>query len=429
MIVGTLFALFGAMVLVLATRLAGEAGRQGPISSIIMGGYVLRLVLQTFQRDFNPFKSEGFDCVAYEAMARKIAVLWRYTGIHLVTSAEWPGMGPTSLPPNMFAFVIFLNDDDFTRLGCVALVALAAGLAVLNLYLLAMQFGADRNQAVLMATLTYFDLAFLYYTSDTYKDGLVLFFAVGALASAIRLTYHWSLRHAVAGAACLWALWYCRYYLVFITVAPLVVGLAGVRSKSILRPAFVALGLFAVGMALVTYSGALQTTSAHMEEAFTSATSGAAIQAKASGGSGVTFDDGGSPTGAIVPKLLYTLFSPFFWSGGSTGLQIGKVEALLWYFIAYRAYGAAKKIDRTLLLMLLTFLVPCTLAYAMTMSNVGLIVRQRLVIVAATAFLAALYKRERRAVPERLQNVLYGAARRQREGTSLHPRGVPTPTR
>jgi hypothetical protein len=103
------------------------------------------------------------------------------------------------------------------------------------------------------------------------------------------------------------------------------------------------------------------------------------------------FDDGGSPFGALGPKIAYTLFAPFPWSAGSIGFQLGKLDSVIWYFFIYRAIRAMRQINLQLVLMLLTFLIPSTLSYAMSMSNVGLIVRQRLVIVVATAFLAMLW--------------------------------------
>ena len=53
--------------------------------------------------------------------------------------------------------------------------------------------------------------------------------------------------------------------------------------------------------------------------------------------------------------------------------------------------------------MLLTFIVPCTVMYAMSVANVGLIMRQRLVIVAATAIFAAIYTPKKAAGVARIE--------------------------
>ena len=384
------------MVLAGACRVAAIRPRN-PLPMILMGGYALRLFLQMFLRDIKFFSHElGGDCILYEDIAQYVALNWRHTDIHYITSAEWPEMGPTTLPQNLFALVIYLNDGEKTRLGCVALIALAAALTVLNVFKLALELGAREREATIIASIFYFDPAFLYHTSDTFKDGLVICFALGALGSAVRLSRRWSLLHALAGLLCIACLWLVRHYLVFATVAPLIVGLVGIGSRSVVRPMTAALLLAAAGMALVQYTDALQLSSQHAAETFERATSSHVLASSASGGSGVLFDDGGSPTGALIPKLAYTLLSPFFWSAGSVGLQIGKLEAFLWYFIMYRAFRASRLIDGRLLLTLLTFILPLTLAYAMTVANVGLIVRQRLIIVVGTAVLAALYRPQRR---------------------------------
>ncbi|MBX3196822.1 MAG: hypothetical protein KF894_01595 [Labilithrix sp.] len=271
-------------------------------------------------------------------------------------------------------------------------MALAAGLTALNLYTLALQFGAARRSALLFASILYLQPAFLFYTSDMYKDGLVVSLTLGALGSALRLAYRFSLRHAVIGLLCLGALWYVRFYLIFVTVAPLLVGVVGLNAKSFVRSLLAALLLAAGAVALSGYTDILQMTSDRVSQTFEHGTSEAVIGSNSLGGSGVVFDDGGSPYGALPAKLAYTLFSPFPWAGGSLGFQLGKLDVFLWYFVVYRAVRAIRQADRRLVIMLGTFIVPCTLMYAMSMSNVGLIVRQRLVVVAATTILAAIYK-------------------------------------
>jgi hypothetical protein len=58
--------------------------------------------------------------------------------------------------------------------------------------------------------------------------------------------------------------------------------------------------------------------------------------------------------------------------------------------VLYRAIRGLRKSEPLLVIMLLTFIIPCTVMYAMSMSNIGLIARQRLVIVAACSILAAI---------------------------------------
>jgi hypothetical protein len=117
--------------------------------------------------------------------------------------------------------------------------------------------------------------------------------------------------------------------------------------------------------------------------------------------SNVDFADAGNPMAALPLKVLYTLFAPFPWMGGSIALQIGKIEALIWYFMLYRAWLASKRLwreNRGLLLMFLSFLVPTTTMYALIMVNVGLTLRERMGIVFIGYLLAMLSW-----VPEKVQ--------------------------
>jgi hypothetical protein len=383
---------FGAVLWVVlsATGEAGEA--KTSLSRVLMGGYALRLIVQYFIRDVAFFShGAGGDSGTYEELGQIIATIWRVHGIHFVTASEFPAIGPTSLPQNLFALLIYLNGGDATRLACTALVALAAGLTALNVYALSVQFGAEPKRALRFMSIIYFQPAFLFYTCDSYKDGLVLCLAMAAFGSALRLSFRFSFLHLAIGILAAWALWYVRFYLVFVTTAPLLVGVVGIGSKSIVRPMFAALSLVLVGLVLATFTDFLQTASARASDTFQLGTSGQVLQANSLGGSGVVFDDGGLPYGALPAKLAYTLFSPFPWATGSLGFQIGKLDAFLWYFIVYRAIRAISRADRRLVLMVATFVVPCTLMYAMSMANVGLIVRQRLIIVVATTLLATIY--------------------------------------
>jgi hypothetical protein len=123
------------------------------------------------------------------------------------------------------------------------------------------------------------------------------------------------------------------------------------------------------------------------------------------GGSAITFDESSdSPWSAIGPKLIYTVFSPFPWMGGSIGLQLGKIDTLVWYYILFAAACAARLMwsrDRRTLLMLTLFLGGGFLAYAMTIANVGLIFRQRMPLVMVTTVLASVYWTHRERLTRR----------------------------
>jgi hypothetical protein len=346
--------------------------------------------------------------------------LWSFSGLEYVSGDDMDGLGETSLPPNLFALVFTLNGGDTTTFGCTAIIAAMACLTCLNLYLLGVELGAEQRPAMLLMATQLFSPAFLLYSSDMFKDGIVLFFATGAVASAIRLARRLSVTQLVVGALFLWALWYVRFYLVFLVSSTLLVGLAGFRSRSAARPVIAALLLAAAFVIVLTTTDAVDSVTETANATFAKGTGANVLESNASSGSGVVFDDGGSPWGAIGPKLAYMIFSPFPWAGGSLGFQIGKLDTFVWYFILWRGLKAARPMwrrDRVGLLMLLTFIGPMTVAYATTFANVGLSLRQRMVIVMMTSVLA-MQSWPRRLLPATTSRAV---ALRRGPATALQP--------
>jgi hypothetical protein len=419
--IGIMLSLVCGVALAGALAAAGLLKQRAAIGKVILGGYALRLVLQLFVRHVQFFShAAGGDSAIYEDQARFLALLWSHTGVHFVTANEQPFLGATSLPANLFGFVIYLNGGETSLLGCTSVVALAAGLTALNLYLLCLEFKAEPKNALLFTAIIYFEPAFLFYTADMYKDGLVLCLVLGSLGSALRLGgKRWSVLHAVIGMVCVWGLWYVRFYLVFATVAPLVVGSVGLGSKSISRTVVAAIFVASVAIGTAAFTDVLQMASDRVSDTFEHGTSAAVRAGNQTGGSAVDFDDGGVPYAALPAKLAYTLFAPFPWQGGSPGFQIGKLDAFLWYFTVYRAIRGARQAvrqgDGRVVVMLLTFIVPCTVMYAMSIANVGLIMRQRLVIVAATAIFAAIYTPKHAPSLVRVESTRVSRARSRRK--------------
>jgi hypothetical protein len=375
--------------------------------TVMMFGYVIRLILQTFIREIPFFSHDaGGDCSVYEMQGLEIARLWQTIGVSFMTSDDMPNLSATVLPQNVFATVIYMNGCETTRLGCTAIIAFAASATCFNLYHLALEFGADPVTARQTITLFYLGPTYLHYTSDMFKDGLVACLAIGAFASGMRLMQRISILQILIGGISLWGLWYVRYYLTFVTVAPLVAGVLGMRSKTAVRPLFAALAMLAAGLIFSELTDAAQQLTDRAAVTYEVSTSPEARAFNAQGGSGVTFDDGGYRYGELWLKVLYTLFAPFPWGAGSFGFQVGKIDVLLICFFLWRGMLVARSKDyRVTALMVMTFVVPCTIMYAVSMSNVGLIARQRLVVIVCFAFMASLYRPEMAWAAQRAQKL------------------------
>jgi hypothetical protein len=180
--------------------------------------------------------------------------------------------------------------------------------------------------------------------------------------------------------------------MVFMCGLPLLFGILCTRTTPYWRIWIISTGVLASAIFVLVYPDSdLLVAPAQEQLAF--AQSNQTRRVYANEGSGVVFDDGGNPWGALIPKLLYTLLAPFPWTEGSTALQLAKIETIIWYFMLYWAVRGALQLwryDRKILLILLLFIVPGTIAYATSMANIGLIFRQRIPIAMITSLLSAL---------------------------------------
>jgi hypothetical protein len=340
---GVLLALFLPIVFVLVARATSTPAQRGRLLPALVAAYAARIVLQFFGRSLPIFSyGTGGDFAFYQRHAEAIARIWHFSGVRFMTQEQIPELGATTLPSNLFALIFYVNGEP-TTLGCTAVLACMMCLTALNLYHLALELGADEARAYRVAALALFSPSLVLYTSDLYKDGLVFFLVTGALGSSFRLSRRISALHAVLGALSLLALWFVRFYLIFVAVGPLVVGLVGLRARGSVRPLVAALLLGVAAIVVVEVTHVARDVTETANRTFEGATSEDAMVSNAeNGGSGVLV--GGNGPGAMALKLLYTLFSPFPWQGGSIAMQVGKLEGLMWYYLMYRAARAARYI-------------------------------------------------------------------------------------
>lgn len=333
----------------------------------------------------------GGDQHTYEGNALQIASIWRVDGIHFVTANELPNMRSVAVPCNLFAVFIYLCDGP-APLACTGAIAVVAVGLALIVYHFAQLIGASADASFRLFVLTLFGPSFVLHTSDMFKDGINAILVVGSLYLAVGIAKRFSLLRLMLVVPCLWLLWYVRPYMVFMTALPLGLAIIGLRRALSIQGALL-LSVALIGGLVYFESGEADEALANAQEQFDTATSSTVRDANAEGGSGVTFDDGGKVWGALGPKLAYTVLSPFPWAAGSAAFQLGKLETFIWYWLLWTALRGLKWLwrnERETLLLLSMFIVPATLAYATSMSNVGLIFRQRMPIVIVTSLLSAV---------------------------------------
>lgn len=383
------------ILLYVATSRWIEKSQQQLILGLMMLSFIGRLLFFLLISRSVSFFSGGYvggDSVAYELWAHFINQIWGLQGVHYVSAEEFPDLGQVAPLCNLFAIIEFVNGSPIP-IVYTALAALTGCVTSLEIFRASREHGASIRGAYVAMCLVLFGPAFIFHTSDCYKDGFVAMFTVMSFTSALRIARKFRGTELISLGVWLIGLWSVRYYMVFMCSLPIAVGLLGVKSKSLMRRSLTIIGVMAF-VAVAIVGGAAKSTAVNQAvETFQTGTSQNAREWNAQGGSGVNFDDGGNPFGALGPKVIYTVLSPFPWQSGSVGLQLGKLDVLLFYYLIYRAYLTIKRLwkeDRMLLMLFFSFIIPATIAYATTMSNIGLILRQRMPIVFVTAILASL---------------------------------------
>lgn len=387
------------LVLVALVGIALPAAERNRILQLFVAGFALRLLLFEAVMRRVAFFSHGVaagDSLAYQHHGSTIAQYWRFGHVHFVTDREMPELGQAALPCNTLALLEYINGSPAPLAG-TAINAFLACWTALMIYRFMRDSGAEVGAAERVMLLVFFGPSFLYHTSDTYKDGINAFLVIASLINAVRLAQRFSPERLFYLGVSLSFLWFVRHYMVFMCMAPLSLGFLGVGKASVPRRIAAATFLCVV-LAALFYSGSggnVVETAAHTYDTATSsnvlAYNAGARHSGVVAGSGVV-------TSSYAEALLYTVAAPFPWQLGSLGLQLGKIEALIFYWFIYTAYKNRKRLwaeHRSTVIMMATFIVPATLAYASTMANVGLIVRQRMPIVIAIAILAGIvYRRE-----------------------------------
>ncbi|MEV6980530.1 hypothetical protein AB0M95_04625 [Sphaerisporangium sp. NPDC051017] len=381
--------------LVLAVRAGLDATAAKRVLPVLLVAFMARLAAHMSLRGGALFDYGG-DNVLYDLWAQEIADQWRRDGISYVTVSGAGRLYGAALHCNLLALIRYICDGP-APLASAALMALMACVLCVVMYRFARMLGADERAAFWLLVVVAFMPAFLLHTSDTYKDGLNALLVVASLAVGVSLTRRFSLGRLLMLVPLLWALWNVRPYMAFMCVLPLALGISGLKHVVSVR-SLVALTALAM-VVLFQFEFVMQSEPVEaMRNQLEYAQSPAAQNSNAglSGwrhGSGIAFDDGGLAWGALGPKLVYTLLSPFPWTPGSLALQLGKIDTCVWYVLLFFGVAGARRLwrgDRRMLLILLLFVIPGALVYATTMANIGLIARQRMPLVMVTSLLCAL---------------------------------------
>ncbi|MBK8809908.1 MAG: phospholipid carrier-dependent glycosyltransferase [Acidobacteria bacterium] len=251
-------------------------------------------------------------------------------------------------------------------------------------YICSMKIFHNRRVGKLAALLVAFLPAFIIWSGQLLKDGLIIFLLVLAMTMVIRLQKNFSY---VAVAVLIFSLFgilslrFYIFYMVAVSVAgSFIIGQSG-SAKSMARGLIL---LVIMGVAL-TYLGVLRTATDNFEKFgdFERLQASRSDMAKR-GDSGFGEDlDVSTAEGAVVALpigLLFLMLAPFPWQATSLRQAITMPEMFVWWamiplIFTGLAYTIRHKLREAIPILIFTLML--TIAYSIFQGNVGTAYRQR----------------------------------------------------
>jgi hypothetical protein len=355
------------------------------LQRVFMIGLLLRVSLGTIIHVFELRDFFGPDSFAYDAWANRIVDIWsgniaiysdEYSQIALrMQGAGW-GM------KYFVAFIYFITGRNILAAQfCCAVIGASISLII---YHCAHKVFDNVKVAKRSAWLAAVFPAFVVWTCQLLKDGLVIFLLVTVMYSVVVLLERFSIKFIFLLIFCLFGLLTLRFYVAYVVVIAIMgsflVGTSNSIQSIITRTAtivFITLGLAYLGglkdteQDFKTY-GNLEKVQVSRHYLATSSESGYAQEGDAS-----------TPEGAILVLpvgFMYLMFAPFPWEARNFRQFITIPDILLWWSLLPLAlsgilYTVKNRLRKATGILLFTFLL--TIVYSLFQGNVGTAYRQR----------------------------------------------------
>lgn len=382
---GAVAALFTAIIALPALLAIGRLTDDTRfLSKLFLSALALRLAFGLFIYVSGLLEFFGADAVTYDGHGKQIVDVWfglansdDYLSIRAMSTGT-PGWGM-----NYLVALIYLvtGPNPLAAQSFCAVIGAATSPLV---YICSMKIFHNRRVGKLAALLVAFLPAFIIWSGQLLKDGLIIFLLVLAMTMVIRLQKNFSY---VAVAVLIFSLFgilslrFYIFYMVAVSVAgSFIIGQSG-SAKSMARGLIL---LVIMGVAL-TYLGVLRTATDNFEKFgdFERLQASRSDMAKR-GDSGFGEDlDVSTAEGAVVALpigLLFLMLAPFPWQATSLRQAITMPEMFVWWamiplIFTGLAYTIRHKLREAIPILIFTLML--TIAYSIFQGNVGTAYRQR----------------------------------------------------
>ncbi|MBS1792987.1 MAG: glycosyltransferase family 39 protein [Acidobacteria bacterium] len=351
---------------------------------IFLIGLVLRLIFGVYLHVFQMREFFGGDALTYDAYAQRILDVWMGAvpagdPYYLrATSTGTPGWGVNYL--TSFIYLVLGRNILAAQSFCAVIGAATAPMV----YFCAHKIFGNKRVGTVAAVMVAVFPAFIIWSGQLLKDGLIIFLLVLAMTMVLQLQEKFNYFAVIFLLFSLFGILSLRFY-IFYMVAIAVAGSFIVGQSSSVKAILRGFVLLVVCGVALTYIGVTRTATENFDKwGSLESVQRSRDDLSRSGQSGFGGDvDVSTTQGAIsaVPiGLTYLMLAPFPWEMANLRQAITLPEVLVWWaLLPLFVYGLLFTIKTRMrgAIPVLIFTLMLTLAYSIFQGNVGTAYRQR----------------------------------------------------
>lgn len=325
----------------------------------------------------------GGDSSLYDLLGHRLYLIWfenfSTTDYYSVRALDWtlPGWGMNYLVGFIYTFT------GRNVLAAQSFCAVVGAATALLSYRCSYKIYGNRLVARTCAVLVAVFPAFVIWSSQLLKDGLIIFLLVLAMTMVLELQERFGYAQLLLLVLSLFGILSLRFYIFYMVVVAVVgsfVISSSVSAQAIIKRVIVVL---LVGLSLA-YIGALRNAGENFDEYSNLERIQKSRQDLTTSESGFGSDQDVSTTGGAITALpvgfAYLMFAPFPWQVRNFRQAIALPEVLLWwalmpFLVSGLIYTIKYRFRNAVSILLFSFLL--TIGYSVFQGNVGTAYRQR----------------------------------------------------
>ena len=354
------------------------------ITKIFIGGLLVRLAFGLFVQIFELREFFGGDANTYDQRGLMLLDQWLGNAIYLdpVTASNMAGLGSGW---GMYYLVASLYAIVGRNILAAQSLCAVFGAAIAPLvYFCAHRLFQNERVAKTSAFLAAFFPAFIIWSGQLLKDGLIVFFLVLAMTMVLSLQEKFKYGSLIVLFVSIGAILTLRFYIFYMlgiaVVGSFIVGFSK-SGQALARNTAV---LVMLGLAM-TYFGITRNATVNFEkygslERVQGSRGDLVRSAKSGFGEDIDVSTTSGAISAIPVGFVYLMFAPFPWEVSTLRASIPLPEVLVWWaMMPLLVYGLWFTIKTRLraAFPILIFSLMLTLAYSIFQGNVGTAYRQR----------------------------------------------------